>query len=342
MKMSSLKRGKKPKKSRRIRKARRGYSPSPPTSPRIELPYESRSPSPVALRNRKRRSGSESPNDFDPKRPSDPLDGFEFDFEDQFEPIEARHLYDRQRVVPSNYLKFNKEVKHFHISGLSIDVSSRDNFNVNVLRYPVIQSFVNMPRNVGANGRDGDSITVLRIAVKMWFETLYSYASPGGVLIPPPTGMSAWDTQQNLRVCIIRDAITNGVLGPNVPDTELWDHNNWTGHYDMSFRNPAYTSRFEMLYDQVHTLKYDPPVTYVEGTSPGATAAVGWYPRRRSDPVEIFIERPIVVKYSDTVSTPMFNNIFMICYPGPSALHLARYQEAYIGEICTRTSFVEN
>ena len=321
--MASRKRGKEPKEYKQNSKQRRpNRSPSPPA---YELPFESRSPSPVALRNRQRRAGSESP---------DPVVNYRPPWHDN-EKLGYRSL-------PSNYLRFKKEVKHKYHNRESVDVSYYSNLNTREYSYNIIPVLANIPVGNGPGQRDGDSITIVRIAMKMWFMSLYSYFSAGGVLNPPPAGMPIFDTKQNLRVCLIKDNFSQGQGGASVADSLIFDETLFPGHHDMTYRNPNTTSRFEILYDEIHCIYWDPPVTYGEGVSPGAAAGVGWYPRRSTEPVEIFLDVNIKCHYATALNIPENNNVFLRVFPGPTTLHLARYQEAYIGGLTSCVSFVEN
>jgi len=328
--MFSLKRGKKPKKSSRIRKARRGYSPSPPTSPRIVLPVESRSPSPVALRNRKRRSGSESPHPEEYKRPTLGAYADDPDYSG----------FPSHRVVPSNYLRFKKEVNHRQFSNIAVDISGYDVVNLpnyeNIVHPSVVQLFAGS----GQTFRDGNDIRVLRIGWKFEIETLYEIFTP--VLIPPPIGMFDFERTHHVRLCIIRDKFCRGVEPRLIPNGEIWNVPP-SSRVDLAFREIANLNRFEILYDETISVEWNPPVTYVDGVSPGATAGVGWFPRWRSAPYEVWIDKQFDVRYTGpggNITDIDQNNVFIVAYPGAFGLLPARRQTAFITRSEVRMSFV--
>lgn len=332
--MSSLKRGKKPKKSRRFRKVRRGYSPPPVVDPPIELPYESRSPSPVALRNRKRRGRSESPEFHqDDKRWAydDPQDRFFYD-------DGTVHGF---RVVPSNFFYKKKEVMHKSFNIDIIDVSPFDVLNAIQRRVLVHPSICQVLGGDDQSERDGNSIEIIRIAWKFTLETVYENFLK--LLIPPPVGMFDFETVCNIRFCVIRDRFCRGVDPASILDAEIWDSTS-SQRLVRAFRNISSLKRFEILYDKIHTVEWKPPVTYGEGVSPGPAAGVAWLPRWRSVPVEVYIEKPIDVFYSSSLSTIGAidqNNIFVVAYPGNFERHvIGRFQACYISNTDVRISFV--
>ena len=318
----------------RYRQARRVYSPSPPTSPRIELPIESRSPSPVALRIRERSADFESPIPDNRRRRLFVDDGEDEDFVRGNVDVPYRRL-------PSNWLKFKKEVKHYQRNYSDVDVSSFNSFNTAVVRWDVCNSLMDIPMGLPIDRRNTDAITVVRIAMKFWFYTFYDYNSAGGILNPPPVGMPKFDTKQNLRLCLIKDRQSNGVSAASIFDSLIWDENFFPGSHDLSYRAPATLSRFDMLYDKVHCIEWDPPTTYGVGAAPGVAGGVGWYPQKSSEPVEVYIDMPFDVTWAPGNAVPTTNNVFLFAYPGPMISHAARYQVSFIGQLTMRASFVE-
>lgn len=332
--MAFRKRGKKPKDYKQNSKQRRPNRSGPPSPSAIELPIESRSPSPVALRNRKRRSGSESPNPDTYKRPTEWYTVEELDDDDGFyaDGVQPKGY----RVFPSNYLRFSKEVKHVDISANSFDVSAFTFSNVPIIRTDVFGSMLPNVAGTGAGQRSGDAVRVLRMAVKFQFTTFWDRVN--NTLLPPPLGMTDWEEHHQVRVCIIRDKASQGFSAAT--DDLIWSIPN-LNRYDHAFRLPSTTSRFEILYDQCHTLKWLQPVTYADGVSPGANVSVGWYSQWRSATTEVFMDKSFDVSYAASSTLPNTNNVFMVAYPGTFGLRVTRNQSAFISRVDYRCSFVD-
>lgn len=322
MKMS-FKRGKKTKSSdknpRVVRKYHKGRtSPSPPTTPRIELPVESRSPSPVRRRRAKRRAGSESPNSDDYKRPSEWFDGLE----DVFDPVDGvvdgedveffREGKNRRRVVPSNFLrKVWKSMKHLEQSVSNFDVSPTDvTYTRHYYKFP-LAPFNACGEGVQDGERIGSSINVKRLAVRLQFATSVPVAfdAIGGV---------PWRHAKHftVRVVIYVDRRPPNDSG-SIMKPDLFLNDSSSTFKTLLFRNPYTLSAYHFLYDKVHTFTFPAPVTYGEEVATVGTSFLMW-PTCIFDPIDIFVDVDFDTTYRDgtaSASSVVSNRIEMVVLP---------------------------
>jgi len=326
----------------------RSRSPSPPDSPLSYRSTRRRSRSPPGAPNRAhRRRFSGDYGDRPPRRRIvyqgllDPNSAGRNEAP-RFSPPPFRHPYDagdrRRRIIPSNTLNFEKEMKHIDWQGYQFEVHAYDAVLSPVYHVPIFPTVVGTTQGVTADERMGNKIRVHRLAMRFYWATRWTYVT--GAIIPPPGVPSKFQTTHNVRMCVVRDLQCNGA---DISSTTLPLFANMSSWNVGQFRDTAENSRFEFLYDQIHTLEFVPPVTYTQEVAT-VGEAFAWFGTWRSPVIDIFIDTDFEVSFNDGGISPTSirkNNVFIVCFPTPMDYTITRHQLPYLESIIARSSYTD-
>jgi len=342
---------------------RRKKGDSPPRPPRRQLAYVPDAPK---KGRQTRRSRSQSPEDQRPprfrsvydneddlidlphespdasprgnKRVGSPLFGADFLDEDGYYVASGPHK--GFRVVPSNGLLKTREVKHADYEATRMEVHAYTAALASHYREFIFTSVTDVTQGFAHTDRVGDTIHVVRIALRFYWSSRWTYAV-NAIAPPPAPQLPHYAVGHNVRLCVIRDKQSNGV-DPSVTLPVIFQNalNTWN---IGQFRDTSLNQRYEILYDEIHHIKFQPPVTYTQEIAT-IGEAFAWFGEWFSPVTEVFLDTDFDVRFSaDTIGPTevVDNNVFVVAFPFPMDFTVPRHQVPYLENIMVRTSFID-